>query len=201
MAVTVLNYHVANFYLIQAATGLLLVDADMAGTLPLMFRSLGEAGMRVQDIRYLFCTHYDPDHAGIAQDLRAHGVDLVLLDVQMPHIQRQDAIFAKNPRTPFTPVTTKGAITSPARRAGRGWRRWGWRAKSSIRRGTRMTARRCILDGVGAFVGDLPRLQDAPAWNDPVIDAGWRAVMRHAPPLIYPGHGPAYLPQPKPFAS
>ena len=201
LAVTVLNYHVTNCYLIPAATGLLLVDADMAGTLPLMFRSLGEAGMRVQDIRYLFCTHYDPDHAGIAQDLRAHGVDLVLLDVQVPHIQRQDAIFAKNPRTPFTPATMEGAIIISCAES----RSWlasiGMAGEILHTPGHTDDSVTLVVDGVGAFVGDLPRLQDAPAWNDPVIDASWSAVMRHAPPLIYPGHGPAYLPQPNPFAS
>lgn len=201
MAVTILNYHVTNCFLVPAATGLLLVDADMAGTLPLMFRSLGEAGMRLQDIRYIFCTHYDPDHAGIAQEIRAHGVELVLLDVQVPHIHRQDAIFAKDPRTPFTPITTEGAIVL-TRGESRAWlASVGIRGEILHTPGHTDDSATLVVDGVGAFVGDLPRLQDAPAWNDPVIETSWRVVLRLHPPCIYPGHGPSYLPEPNPFTS
>lgn len=200
MTVTVLNAHVTNSYLVPAGPGFLLVDTDMAGTLPSMFRALGEAHLRLQDIRFLFCTHYDPDHAGVAQEIRAHGIGLVMLDVQVPHIHRQDAIFAKEPRTPFKPVTAEGAIIL-APRESRAWlAAIGIRGEILPTPGHTDDSATLVVDGIGAFVGDLPRLQDAPAWNDPVIEASWRAVLRHDPPLIYPGHGPAYLPQPNPFA-
>ena len=199
MPVTTLNYHVTNCYLVPADDGLLLVDADMAGTLPRFFRALGETGIRVQDIRYLICTHYDPDHAGIAEEIRAHGVDLVMLDLQVPHVSRQDAIFRKDARTPFTPVTTDDAIILSAGES----RAWlasiGVRGQLVHSPGHSDDSVTLVVDGVGAFVGDLPRLQDVPAWNDPVMEASWRAILRHDPPMIYPGHGPAYPPEPNPF--
>lgn len=201
MTVTVLNYHVTNCYLVPAGDGLLLVDADMAETLSRFFRALGEARMRVQDIRFLFCTHYDPDHAGIAEEIRAHGVDLVMLDVQVPHVARQDAIFRRDSRVPFMPVTTDGAIILSAGESR------AWLASIGIlgelvhSPGHTDDSVTLVVDGVGAFVGDLPRLQDAPAWADPVIEASWREVLRHHPPTIYPGHGPAYPPEPNPFAT
>ena len=200
MPVTMLNYHVTNCYLVPAATGLLLVDADMAGTLPRFFRSLGEAGTRVQDIRFLLCTHYDPDHAGIAQEIRAHGVELVIVDLQVPHVHRQDGIFRKDPRTPFTPVTTEGAIVLACAES----RAWlasiGVRGEILHTPGHTDDSITLVVDGIGAFVGDLPRLQDAPAWGDPMMEESWRAILRHQPPMIYPGHGPAYAPEPNPFA-
>lgn len=51
MPITVLTYHVMNCYLVPAEAGLLLVDADVAGTLPLMFRNLGGAGGRAVHLR------------------------------------------------------------------------------------------------------------------------------------------------------
>lgn len=196
MPVTVLNYHITNCYLLPAGSGLFLVDADMAGTLPRFFRSLGDAGMRVQDIRYLLCTHYDPDHAGIAQEIRAHGVDLVLPDVQVPHISRQDATFRKDPRVPFTPVTAEGAIVVSCAES----RAWlasiGIRGEILHTPGHSDDSVTLIVDEAGAFVGDLPRLQDVPAWDDAVMALSWRAILRHDPPTIYPGHGSAYAPLP-----
>lgn len=199
MTVTVLNYHVTNCYLIPAATGHLLVDADMAGTLPHFFRHLGEAGKRVQDIRALLCTHYDPDHAGIAEEIRAYGVELVIVDLQRAHVHRQDAIFHKDPRTPFTPVTTDGATILSCAES-RAWLAGiGVDGEILHTPGHTTDSVTLIVDGIGAFVGDLPRVQDVPAWGDPEMEASWRAILRHGPPVIYPGHGPAYVPDSNPF--
>ena len=84
--VTMLKYGNTKCYLVQGTKKNILIDTDWAGTLLKFFKSLGEHNLKVQDIDYLFITHYHPDHMGLAQDLMNYGIKLVVLDTQLKYI-------------------------------------------------------------------------------------------------------------------
>ena len=80
--ITKLRYGNTNTFFIEGKSGSLLIDTDYAGTLPAFFKAAKAAGIDVRYISYLLMTHYHPDHMGIAAELQALGVQLLVIDVQ-----------------------------------------------------------------------------------------------------------------------
>jgi ribonuclease/clavin/mitogillin len=52
----------------------LLIDVGWPGTLPQLLHALKRTGMALPEITHLLVTHYHPDHAGLAQELKERGV-------------------------------------------------------------------------------------------------------------------------------
>ncbi len=90
-----LKYSGTNTYLIRGTNGSILFDTGWAGSFPQFCRALGEAGATVEEIRYLFISHFHPDHMRIAQEIAGCGVRIVASDVQRAHIHDADGVFEK----------------------------------------------------------------------------------------------------------
>ena len=65
------GYASTNYYVLGSSTTRLLIDVGWPGTLPRLRANLRRTGIPLQDIGYLLVTHYHPDHAGLAQELKA----------------------------------------------------------------------------------------------------------------------------------
>jgi glyoxylase-like metal-dependent hydrolase (beta-lactamase superfamily II) len=75
------GYDSTNYYLLGSNPPL-LVDAGWPGTLPKFLNVLKRKGVSLQAIKYLLVTHYHPDHAGLAQELKREGLKLIVLENQ-----------------------------------------------------------------------------------------------------------------------
>jgi glyoxylase-like metal-dependent hydrolase (beta-lactamase superfamily II) len=102
--ITTLKYGATNTYAVRGKNGILLFDTGWAGTFPLLCRSLGENGLRLQDIKLLLISHFHPDHMGIAQEIANAGVTLAAADVQRDHLHFSDDIFARDKCSRFVPI-------------------------------------------------------------------------------------------------
>ena len=80
------GYDAANYYVIATATAKLLVDVGWPGTLPKLQATLKRVGVPLAGITHLLASHYHPDHAGLAQELKAKGVKLIVLENQVAGI-------------------------------------------------------------------------------------------------------------------
>lgn len=58
-------------------------------------------GATVQEIRYLFISHFYQDHMGIAQEIVDCGVKIVAADVQRAHIHDADRVICKGREPPL----------------------------------------------------------------------------------------------------
>src|SRR5580693_2093414 len=65
-----------NFYLLEDAGGLVLVDGGLPGHLPQLRSHLEDAGHSLGDIRAVLLTHAHPDHTGAAAAARQAGADV-----------------------------------------------------------------------------------------------------------------------------
>ncbi len=86
MNIVNVGYYSANYYVLGERKPRLLIDVGWPGTLPILLANLKRKDISFQDIGYLLVTHYHPDHAGLAQELKDKGVRLIVLETQVSAI-------------------------------------------------------------------------------------------------------------------
>ena len=64
-----LTYGNTHTFLLQGPTSSILVDTGYAGTLQAFYKAIKAQDIKVSDITYVLCTHFHPDHCGIAQEI------------------------------------------------------------------------------------------------------------------------------------
>jgi glyoxylase-like metal-dependent hydrolase (beta-lactamase superfamily II) len=85
-AIVHVGYDSTNYYVLGQGPKRLLVDIGWSNTMPKFLAELKRKGVPLEQIGYLLATHYHPDHAGLAQELKAKGVRLVVIDLQEPFV-------------------------------------------------------------------------------------------------------------------
>ena len=176
---TLLKYGNTNTFLINS----LLIDTDYAGTLGSFYRSIGQYGLKVSDLKYVLATHYHPDHCGLIGELQRQGVKLVLTDEQIESVHFPDYIFQRDGLN-YVPVEeTKAEILSCAD-SREFLRKMGIQGEIVSIPSHSMDSVSVILDSGDCFVGDLQRREYDPDLDD------WKRVMSFHPKRIYYAHGP-----------
>jgi glyoxylase-like metal-dependent hydrolase (beta-lactamase superfamily II) len=192
--VRLLKYGTTNTYLIEGRGGYLLLDTGWAGTLPAFYRALGEMKVAAQEIRYVLVTHYHPDHMGIVQDVVNTGAQLVIVDVQKNYVHGSDAIFAKEAKTPFTPVDESRAQVISCAESRAFLKDFGIDGEILHSPGHSDDSISLWLDQGVLFVGDLNPLYEREMHLGTQIDATWEMLLAKKPKTVYYGHAkPAEL--------
>ncbi len=97
------GYDSTNSYVIAAGATHLLIDVGWPGTLPKLRSTLSRNGIALPSIGHLLITHYHPDHAGLAQELKQQGLRLIVLEPQLPAIPALGRYM--KPAHRFQPIT------------------------------------------------------------------------------------------------
>ena len=105
-----IRYGNTNTFYIKGNGAGILVDTDFAGTLPAFYKAAKAQGVSVSDIAYVLCTHYHPDHCGLASSLMSQGVKLLVMESQAGSLHYSDPIFAKQPHLKYVPIEDDKAI-------------------------------------------------------------------------------------------
>ncbi len=193
--VTIVNvgYRSTNYWVISMGASRLLVDLGWAGTMGTLRANLSRIGVPLNEIRYGLATHYHPDHAGLAEELKRAGVPLLVLDVQVAAIP-----FLKTwmkPQDGYVEITERGnvIITCPESRAV--LERIGIAGEIVPTPGHSDDSVSLVLDDGSAFTGDLTAPGFIDESNRDVVTASWRRLRERGASRVYPGHGP---PRPMP---
>ena len=192
--ITKLKYGNTNTFLIRGERGNLLVDTDYAGTLPGFYRAIKGEGIRISDIDYVLATHYHPDHMGLISELMKQGVRLLLLDTQRPHVHFSDAIFARDKRLHYEPISAETAtvLKSAESRAFLG--RLGIHGEIVVTPSHSPDSVSLLLDSGECFVGDLEPMEYLDAYEEKAeLQRDWERIMGHSPKVIYYAHRPPKL--------
>jgi len=85
MTPTIVNvgYRSTNFWVVSVGTSRLLVDLGWPGMFKAREANLKRADIPLREIRHGLATHYHIDHAGAAQDLKAKGMRLLVVEEQV----------------------------------------------------------------------------------------------------------------------
>ena len=201
--VTELRYGNTNCFLVKGAgtagstgaaanAGALLIDTGWAGTLPLFFGALREAGADVRDIGYLMVTHFHPDHCGIAQEIANLGVKIVVFDVQLDFVHSADAVFAKDKKSRFVPIVDADICVVPVAESREFLRSIGIEGEVFHTPGHSDDSVSLWLAEGALFVGDLNPLYELPLHEGTEIGRSWERLLALHPRKVYYGHAKTY---------
>lgn len=194
MNIVNVGYDATNYYLLGPDSARLLVDIGWPATLPRLLGVLKRKGIALESIRYALATHYHPDHAGLAEDLKLRGVRLIVLDQQVASIPLLKSLI--KPQTPFSEITLRDTIRLSAAASADFLRGIGIAGTIIGTPGHSDDSVTLVLASGEAFTGDLPGPSFDGAFGD-VVTGSWRAIRAAGARTVYPGHGP---PRPMPPA-
>jgi glyoxylase-like metal-dependent hydrolase (beta-lactamase superfamily II) len=184
------GYDSTNYYVVVSAHSTLLVDVGFPGTLTRLQRQCRRMDIDLSSIAYLLCTHYHPDHAGLAQELKRMGVTLLVLDCQLPAIPALKAQVKPQDNYLDIEMGDNHVIAVGESRAL--LRNLGIEGEIVATPGHSDDSVTLVLDQGIAFTGDLthPLL----AGDDPtsLVGRSWAKLRDLKVRTIYPGHGPVW---------
>jgi ribonuclease/clavin/mitogillin len=181
------GYDSTNYYVIETDKAKLLIDIGWPGTLPKLLHVLGRMGIPLSDITHLLVTHYHPDHAGLAQELKRKGVKLIVLENQVAAIPALKQYM--KPKHNYVDIAPNDNIHVQTNKSRSFLRHLGIEGEIIITPGHTDDSVTLILDTGAAFTGDLPPASVAECLAPPVQQS-WEQIRAHNVHVVYPGHGP-----------
>lgn len=189
MNIVNVGYDSTNYYVVEQDHQRLLIDAGWPGTLPKLLARLKRKGIALRDVSYVCATHYHPDHAGLVQELKAHGLKHVLLEQQLAAVPRLKTYM--KPDSGYVDIQIHDSLRL-ATAESRAWlARIGLQGEIVSTPGHSDDSMSIVFDEGVAFTGDL--------WPPSMLGAGaaesaaqsWNKLRQLQVRTIYPGHGPA----------
>ncbi len=188
MNIVNVGYGSTNYYVLGQGATKLLVDVGWPGTLPKLTANLKRKGLRFSDIRYLFATHYHPDHAGLAQELKNQGVELIVLEPQVHAIPRLKTWM--KPVNHYVEIVPEGNLVLKLSATRAFLARLGIEGEMVATPGHSEDSVTLVLDEGIAFTGDLTFPALAAPQARATIMHSWDKLRALNVRVVYPAHGP-----------
>ena len=192
MEILNLNCKRANCYLIESSCCWIMIDTDFPGTLYRFMDLSNQHNIKISDIKYLIITHFHPDHAGIAQDLKNLGIRLIIHECQVAFVDNLNNFFKKNNQLNFTDIPSEDNIVISSKESRDFLKRMEIEGEIIQTPGHTDDSVSLIIDGCCAFTGDLPEFSHIEAYNDQTIKNSWESIRDYKITKVYPGHGYPY---------
>ncbi|MEO8609688.1 MAG: MBL fold metallo-hydrolase [Chloroflexota bacterium] len=190
MNIVKVGYDSTNYYVLADTKPRLLVDVGWPGTLPKLQHQCQRMDIRVLDIPYMLLTHYHPDHAGLAQELKNLGIKLLVMENQVAAIPiLKTYMKPENHYVEIDPADNQ-ILTFDNSRAFLS--KLGLQGQIIATPGHSDDSITLILDDGSAFTGDLTHpmmVADDP--SNPAAHS-WDKIRSLGAKIIYPGHGPVW---------
>lgn len=181
-----------NCYLIQTNDGWLLLDTGLPDTFSQLLQLLNQNDISVYEINYLLITHFHPDHAGLTQNFRDLGTNLIVHEDQIPYMNKLNLFYKKNPRANFKDIIPNNAIVLSDSNSSSFLESIGIHGNLISTPGHSDDSVSLVIDDTCAFTGDLPHYDLVEAYDDLVIEDSWDMLLKYKVKTIYPAHGEPY---------
>ena len=188
LSIVNIGYRSTNYWVISAGRSRVLVDLGWPGTMGTMRANLGRMDIPLSEIRYGLATHYHPDHAGVAQDLKNAGVPLLMIDVQVPFIHLMKRYIKAHDH--FTEISMDGNVMISVSESRALLDRAGIAGETLHTPGHSDDSVSLLLDDGPVFTGDLTDPTMVGPENPDVVRASWQLLKDRGATQVYAGHGP-----------
>lgn len=190
MNIVNVGYDSTNYYVLSDTKPRLLIDVGWPGTLPKLQRQCQRMDIKLADIPYFLTTHYHPDHAGLAQELKNTGIKLIVLENQAAAIPILKTYM--KPQNNYVDIDSSDntLLTFDDSRAF--LLQLGLQGELIPTPGHSDDSVTLILGDGSAFTGDLPHPL---LLSDDVTDTShhsWAKIRSFSIKRVYPGHGPVW---------
>jgi endoribonuclease LACTB2 len=138
MNIVNVGYDSTNYYVLTDHRPRLLIDVGWSSTLPKLQNQCKQKGVALAEIPYFLCTHYHPDHAGLAQELKRAGCKLVVIDMQLSAIPTLGTYV--KPQNHYVEIVLNDNTVLALDESVRFSASWEFRGRLSPHRGTATTA-------------------------------------------------------------
>lgn len=193
MNIISLNNNRTNCYLIKANDGWLMIDTGFPDTFSLLLQLLNQKDICVNEINYLIITHFHPDHAGLTQNLRDLGTNLIVHEDQIPYMTKLNLFYKKNPKANFKDIISGNTIVLSDSNSNSFLESIGIHGNLITTSGHSEDSVSLIIEDDCAFTGDLPPYHLMEAFDDLVITDSWDMLKKYNVKKIYPSHGEPYM--------
>lgn len=188
MPIVNVGYDSTNYYVLGQGRARLLVDVGWPGTLPKLLAMLKRKDIALSDIRYLLVTHYHPDHAGLAQEVKSQGVKLIVLESQVQAIPALKTHL--KPVNHYVDIRLDDNLDLTFEASRKFLKTINLEGEIISTPGHSDDSVTLILDEGLAFTGDLSGPQYVTEEARPQAELSWTKLRAHHVKTLYPGHGP-----------
>jgi ribonuclease/clavin/mitogillin len=190
MNIVNVGYDSTNYYVLAQSAPLLLVDVGWPGTLPKLLHQCKRADISFQQIPYLLITHYHPDHAGLVQEVKHTGIQLIVIEHQLSAIPLLRSYM--KPHHNYRNIDLTDTITLSTSDSRVFLARIGIQGEIMHTPGHSDDSISVLLDEGAAFTGDLTPFFAVGDDEMSSMSQSWEKIRSFPVKTIYPGHGPAW---------
>ena len=187
MNIVNVGYHSTNYYALDIKDGKLLVDCGWPNTMPQFTAELKRKGIAPTDIKYTLATHFHPDHAGLIEEFKTLGAQLILLENQIRAIEPPPPAGSSG-MAAFIHVSPRNTVRVQSSSSREFLATLGLRGEIIPTPGHSDDSITLILDEGYAFIGDLPPRMMAPE-GDTVTRGSWDRIYQRQITRLFPAHG------------
>ncbi len=182
------GYRSTNFWVIGAGPVRLMVDLGWPGMWGALTTELKRKSVPLGEIRYGFATHFHMDHAGLAENLKQHGMQLITTPEQQTAIPVMKT-WMKDVDDYLDIVTTTNLIVAIAE--SRAFlASIGVSGQLVHTPGHSDDSVSLLLDSGDVFTGDLTHPSFATEDTIDIVDDSWLRLSALGAKTVYAGHGP-----------
>lgn len=163
------------------------MDSGFPGTLPKLSAELKRKGCTLNEIKYFLATHYHPDHAGLAQELKNQAIKLIVIEQQVNFIA-QFTEFFRSKKYPYHEIDLNDSLVLKCEESRKFLAGLGINGEIIHTPGHSDDSVTLILDEGFAFTGDLHPIFVVPE-EDTTSRQSWDKIHQHKIARIFPGHG------------
>jgi endoribonuclease LACTB2 len=189
MNIVNVGYDSTNYYVLSDTEPRLLIDIGWPGTLPKFQRQFQRMDIKLTDIPYCLATHYHPDHAGLAQDLKNMGIKLIVLENQVAAIPTLKTYM--KPQNNYVDIDPADNVLLTFDDSRAFLSRLGIQGEIIPTPGHSDDSVTLILDDGSAFTGDLNPMMVSDDMNE-MVNQSWVKICSFKVKQVYPGHGPVW---------
>ena len=185
---TIVNvgYRSTNYWVVSAGASRLLVDLGWPGMYPTMLANLRRMDIPLAELRCGLATHYHPDHAGHAQELKRAGMNLIVLENQLEWIPRMKEHI--KPRDNYLDITLDDNTVISFAETRALLKDLGLDGEIVPTPGHSPDSVSLLLDDGSAFIGDLTHPGLVTEETADEVFASWQLLRDQGAKVVYPGH-------------